>query len=281
MDSNNLSNILLSERSRQDLAESRLDLDEISPDLVQSDGFQVNFCRIASNIAGFCMFLSKNLRISSEVSGFMIGSGCSGFGRGKLPTDPKASGIVGDDPPPIIGMSVWAVFDSDSGGLVGLVRSEQELRFFKQFLAVFGFSVSFLLALVGLKYQNSDGALFHDHRVIMVLLIIDVCTGTTALAMVTLPTFRNSSLFLFEIVCLISEVFACDLLLLILVPPFGVFMFIICAFGLVYILYGAYLKILNSYQEILKSMRQEPSQTSNKSLMLAPNETEIQVAEMT
>ena len=163
---------------------------------------------------------------------------------------------------------------------VSMSRSEQELCFFKQLLAVFGFSFSFLLALVGLKYQNSDGALFHEHRVIMVLLILDVCTGTIALAMVTLPTFHNSSLFLFEIVCLISEVFACDLLLLILVPPFGVFMFIICAFGLVYILYGTYPKILNSCQEILKSMRQEPSQTSNESPMLTPNETEIRVAEM-
>ncbi|KAK4562284.1 hypothetical protein RGQ29_004953 [Quercus rubra] len=159
-------------------------------------------------------------------------------------------------------------------------RFEQELRFFEQFLVVFGFSFSFLLALIGLKYQNSNGALFHEHRVIMVLLIIDVCTGTIALAMVTLPTFRNSSLFLFEIVCLISEVFACDLLLLILVPPFGVFMFIICAFGLVYILYGTYPKILNSCQEILKSMRQEPSQTPNESLVLTPNETEIQMAEV-
>ena len=159
-------------------------------------------------------------------------------------------------------------------------RSEKELHFFKQFLVVFGFSFSFLLALVGLKYQNSDGALFHEHPVIMVLLIIDVCTGTIALAMVTLPTFYNSYVFLFEILCLISEAFACDLLLLILVPPFGMFMFIIFAFGLVCILYGSYQRIINSCQEILKSMRQEPSQTPNGSPMLTPNETEIQVAEM-
>ena len=44
-----------------DLVGSGLDLDEISSNLVQSDGFQVNFRRIASNIAGFCMFSSKNL----------------------------------------------------------------------------------------------------------------------------------------------------------------------------------------------------------------------------
>ena len=64
------------------------------------------------------MFSSKNLRISSKVSGFMIGLGCSGFGRGKLPTDLKASGFVGDDPPPTVGVSVWAVFGSGSSGLV-------------------------------------------------------------------------------------------------------------------------------------------------------------------
>ena len=55
-----------------DLVGFGLDLDEISPDLIRSDGFQVNFRRITSNITGFCMFSSKNLRISSKVSGFKI-----------------------------------------------------------------------------------------------------------------------------------------------------------------------------------------------------------------
>ena len=98
---------------------SRLDLDEISPNLVQSNGFQVNFRWIASNIVEFCMFSSKNLRISLEVSRFMIRSGCSGFGRGKPPTDPKAPSFVGGDPPPTVKVSVWAVFDLSSGGLSG------------------------------------------------------------------------------------------------------------------------------------------------------------------
>ena len=156
---------------------------------------------------------------------------------------------------------------------VFMSRSEQELRFFKQFLAVFGFSFSFLLALVGLRYQNSDGALFHEHSVIMVLLIIDVCTGTIALAMVTLPNSHNSSLLLVEFVCLICGAFACDLLILILVPPFGWFMFIICAFGFVCILYS-------SYPQILESIWQAPSQTPNGSPMLTPNEAETQMEEM-
>ena len=67
------------------------------------------------------MFLSKNLRISPEVSRFMIGSGCSGFGRTKPPTNPKASGFVGDDPQLTVRVSVWMIFSSGSGGLVGLV----------------------------------------------------------------------------------------------------------------------------------------------------------------
>ena len=83
-----------------------LDLNEISPNLVQSNGFQVNFRWIASNIVGFCMFSLKNLRISPEVSRFMIGSGCSGFGRGKPPIDPKASSFVGGDPPSTVGVSI-------------------------------------------------------------------------------------------------------------------------------------------------------------------------------
>ena len=101
------------------LVGSRLDLNEISPNVVQSNGFQVNFHWIASNIIGFCMFSSKNLRILPKVSVFMIGSGCSSFGRGKPPTDPKASSFVGGGPPPTVGVSVWAVFDSSSSGLVG------------------------------------------------------------------------------------------------------------------------------------------------------------------
>ena len=52
-----------------DLVGSGLDLDKISSDLVQSYGFQVNFCQITSNITGFCMFLSKNLRILPKFLG--------------------------------------------------------------------------------------------------------------------------------------------------------------------------------------------------------------------
>ena len=51
----------------------------------------------------------------------MIGSGCSGFGRGNPPTDPKASGFEGGHPPPTIEVSVQAIFGSGSGEFLGLV----------------------------------------------------------------------------------------------------------------------------------------------------------------
>ena len=65
------------------------------------------------------MFSSKNLRISQGVSGFMIGSDCSGFGKGKMPTDSKALGSMGGDLPSTVGVSVRAVFGLGSGGSVG------------------------------------------------------------------------------------------------------------------------------------------------------------------
>nr|POE70935.1 hypothetical protein CFP56_79137 [Quercus suber] len=67
------------------------------------------------------MFSSKNLRISLEVSRFMIRSSCLGFRKGNLPTDPKASGFVGGDPPPTVGVLVRAVSNSGLGELLGLV----------------------------------------------------------------------------------------------------------------------------------------------------------------
>ena len=67
-------------------------------------------------------------------------------------------------------------------------RSEPELRFFTALLALFGFLFSFLLTLLGLKYQSSGAALFHEHGAIMLLLTIDVCTCTIALATAMLQT---------------------------------------------------------------------------------------------
>ncbi|KAM3685332.1 hypothetical protein ACJW31_11G109900 [Castanea mollissima] len=89
-------------------------------------------------------------------------------------------------------------------------RSEPELRSFTALLALFGFLFTFLLALLGLKYQSSDVALFHEHGAIMLLLTIDVCTCTIALAAAMLrtsnprymPFFKSVSYFWSFCVCL-------------------------------------------------------------------------------
>ena len=121
-------------------------------------------------------------------------------------------------------------------------------------LAAFSFILGFLLTLLGWKYQSSSVSLFHTHSAIMLFLIIDVCTFTIALAMTILPTTNRTHLSLFKNVCLISEAFACNLLLFILVPLFGWFIFIIFLFVLVWLLYGSYNQILQCCQEILEPM---------------------------
>ena len=126
-------------------------------------------------------------------------------------------------------------------------------------IALFGFFFGFLLTLVGLKYQGSCATLFHAHSAIMVLLIIDVCSCTIALAMVTLTTFNTSYLPFLKSVSLISGAFACDLLILIIVPPFGWFIFTIWVFILVCLLYGKYQHILQCCQGILQSISHSTS----------------------
>jgi hypothetical protein len=175
-----------------------------------------------------------------------------------------------------------------------------EVHLFTGLIALFGFFFGFLLTLVGLKYQSSGAALFHAHSAIMVLLIIDVCTCTIALAAVILTTFNPSYLPFLKSVSLISGAFACDLLILIIVPPFGWFIFTIWVFVLVSLLYGKYQHILQRCQGILRSIshstsnafnilcnwfqpnflsqsvRQIPSEASNGSPMLNPNMPEEQ-----
>ena len=91
------------------------------------------------------------------------------------------------------------------------------------FLLCSVFPLGFLLTLIELKYQNSNDTLFHGYSPITI--------HSIELRLVTLPTSHNSSLFFFEVVSLISRPFAYDLLLLILIPPFGCFRFVIYAFG--------------------------------------------------
>ena len=101
--------------------ESRLDLDEISPDLAGSGGFHVDRSRKSKNIACISHFLSEILRMSPDVVDLVVGSGGSGFGGGNLPTDPKGLGSVGGDPQPTVGLVGSGGGRSVSGGSGGLV----------------------------------------------------------------------------------------------------------------------------------------------------------------
>ena len=69
-----------------------------------------------------------------------------------------------------------------------------------------------------------------------------------------LPTFNRTHLPFFKGVFLISGVFACDLILLMLVPPFGWFICTICASVMVLLLYRSRKQILQLCQEILEPM---------------------------
>ena len=88
-------------------------------------------------------------------------------------------------------MLIW-----DSFFFFSLSRIEQEIHSFTAWLALVGFSFSNLLILVGLINQGSGAALFHEHSAIMLDLIIDAVTFTTALAAWVLAiSNRNSPLF--------------------------------------------------------------------------------------
>ena len=183
-------------------------------------------------------------------------------------------------------------------------RSETELRFFTQLLPLFGTFFGFLLTLIGLKYQSSGATLFHEHGTILLLIIIDVFTCIVALAVTILSATNTSYHLFFKSVCLISGAFACDLLLLVLYPPFGWFIFTICVLVLIYLLHSSYQQILKCCKEILQSIshytfnafhilcnwfkqnfpsqsiRRAPSQAFDGSPMLTPNITEKQVTKL-
>ena len=106
-----------------DLVKSGLDLDEISPNIVGSDGISSNLRRRTPNTTGFCKFSSKILRISSEVFGFIIRSGGLRFGEETRQPTRRVSGPMGSDPQLTSEWSIRMVFGSGLGGLLGLVGS--------------------------------------------------------------------------------------------------------------------------------------------------------------
>ena len=97
----------------------------------------------------------------------------------------------------------------------------------------------------------------------MLFLIIDVLICIIALVMIVLQISNQRYLTFFKNVCLISGAFACDLLLLILVPPFGWFIFVVCVSILVWLLYGSYQEILERFTKILQLVSDFASQAKH------------------
>jgi len=89
------------------------------------------------------------------------------------------------------------------------------------------FLILSLLSLLQIKYQNS-GKPFQTHGAIMLLFIVVVFIYAIALARISQLTLNTSYLPMRRRVCLILGAFACDLQLLILVPPFGWLILILC-----------------------------------------------------
>ena len=88
----------------------------------------------------------------------------------------------------------------------------------------------------------------------MLLLIIDVCILTISMAVTILPNFDRTHLPFIKGVFLISGIFAYDLILLMLVPPFGWYIFTIYTSVMVLLLYRSSEQILRRCQETLEPM---------------------------
>ncbi|KAL4607583.1 hypothetical protein ACB092_09G185900, partial [Castanea dentata] len=92
---------------------------------------------------------------------------------------------------------------------------------------IFGFLIILLLTLLQVNHQNS-GNPFETHGATMLLFILAVFVYAIALAGISQPAPNSSYLPILRGVCFISGAFACDSLLMILVPPFGWFIFVLC-----------------------------------------------------
>ncbi|XP_030928553.1 uncharacterized protein LOC115954761 [Quercus lobata] len=138
--------------------------------------------------------------------------------------------------------------------------NEQEFRSYTAWLAALAFLLGFLLTLLGWKYQNPGVSVFDTHCAIILLLILNVCTCTISLAMIiVLPTSNKTHLSFFKNVFLFSGVFACDLVLLVLIPPLGWFIFSISVSVLVWLLYASHKLILRCCRQTLETMRHSTS----------------------
>ena len=179
--------------------------------------------------------------------------------------------------------------------------SQQELGSCTTIHIFFGFLITLLLTLLQVNYQKS-GNPFETHGAIMLLFIIVVFVYTLALAGISQPTSNKSYLPILRRVCFISGAFACDLLLMILVPPFGWFILELCICMFVQLLFESRQLILCWFEQTFQSIKRFTSQAFNilggwfqnsiqslhratsrafhRSPMLLPTQTEQQVVEI-
>ncbi|KAJ6711275.1 PROTEIN putative-RELATED [Salix purpurea] len=106
-----------------------------------------------------------------------------------------------------------------------------------------------LLALLQLKYQNKETSPFEAHGTIILLYILASIIYSTAFIALLLRAHHQPPetpcLATLEHISLLTGALACDLLLLILAPPFGYFLLAFCG---VLVLVKA---LLGSYQQII------------------------------
>ena len=124
---------------------------------------------------------------------------------------------------------------------------------------IFGFLIILLLTLLQVNYQNS-GNPFETHGATMLLFILAVFVYTIALAGISQPTPNSSYLPILRGMCFISGAFACDLLLMILVPPFGWFVFVLCVCMFLQLLFKSRQQIHQCCQQIFQSINRSTSQ---------------------
>ena len=105
------------------------------------------------------------------------------------------------------------------------------------------FLISTLLNLLQIKYQNSVNLPFDTHATIMLLFIVATYVYAVALMAITRPISNRNYHRIVILICDISGVLSVYLLVLILIPLFGWFLLVVCAFALIRVLYGSYRQI--------------------------------------
>jgi len=126
-----------------------------------------------------------------------------------------------------------------------------------------------LIGLIQVKYQNAQASPFDTHGPIMLLFILVLVTKVYAkyLLEMTQPIPNTRYLPITKLVCQISSVIACGVLLSILLPPIWWWIILCpCAFKSIRVLHGSYQQIYESlhdvYQQTFESIHKKYQQNS-------------------